>query len=51
MKCSLEDLYNGKKTKIKVTRERLCTDCNGKGGDNVEHCSDCEGRGVKVTLV
>jgi len=35
LKCTLEDLYNGKSTKIKVNRERLCVDCGGKGGEGV----------------
>ncbi len=50
LKCTLEDIYNGKSTKIKVTRERLCEGCGGKGGDKVETCSGCEGRGMKTTM-
>jgi len=34
IKCTLEDLYNGKSTKIKINRDRLCTACSGKGGEN-----------------
>merc|ERR1739844_385650 len=30
MKLTLEDIYNGKSTKIAVNRERICKDCNGK---------------------
>lgn len=41
LKCTLEDLYNGKSTKIKVNRERICVDCGGKGGEGVEQCKDC----------
>jgi DnaJ family protein A protein 2 len=32
VKCTLEDLYSGKTFKIKVTRDRLCKDCDAKGG-------------------
>ncbi len=32
VKCSLEDLYNGRNFKIKVIRDRICKDCKGKGG-------------------
>jgi DnaJ family protein A protein 2 len=50
LKCSLEDIYNGKNTKIKVNRERLCIDCGGKGGEGVETCRDCSGRGMKTMM-
>ena len=32
MKLTLEEIYNGKNTKIAVNRERICTKCDGKGG-------------------
>lgn len=32
VKATLEDLYNGKTTKVAVSRERLCSKCNGAGG-------------------
>ena len=32
LKCTLEEIYNGKSTKIAVNRERICTTCNGVGG-------------------
>lgn len=32
LKVSLEEIYNGKQTKIAVNRERICTICNGLGG-------------------
>jgi len=32
LKVSLEEIYNGKQTKIAVNRERICTGCNGLGG-------------------
>jgi DnaJ family protein A protein 2 len=32
VKVTLEDLYNGKTTKIAVNRDRICPKCEGKGG-------------------
>jgi len=32
VKATLEDLYNGKTSKVAVNRERICSKCEGKGG-------------------
>jgi DnaJ homolog subfamily A member 2 len=32
LKCTLEEIYAGKSTKIAVNRERICTGCSGLGG-------------------
>ena len=32
LKCTLEEIFNGKNTKIAVNRERICAACEGKGG-------------------
>ncbi|KAF9232008.1 hypothetical protein BU15DRAFT_90760 [Melanogaster broomeanus] len=52
VQVSLEDLYKGKTTKLALTRNALCSKCNGKGGKEgaVRTCSSCNGRGIKVTL-
>jgi len=50
---SLEDLYNGKTTKLSLRKNVICTECKGKGGknpDSVRTCDSCRGSGVKVTL-
>ncbi|EGN92012.1 hypothetical protein SERLA73DRAFT_191709 [Serpula lacrymans var. lacrymans S7.3] len=49
---TLEDLYKGKTTKLALTRNALCSRCNGKGGKDgaVRQCHTCSGRGIKVTL-
>lgn len=47
MKCTLADIYNGKSTKIKVTRERLV---KKEGEDSAKPCSGCEGRGMRTTM-
>lgn len=36
---------------VKITRFRVCTDCEGKGGANAKTCPDCKGSGIGVKLV
>merc|ERR1712110_618481 len=52
MKLTLEEIYNGKQTKIAVNRERICTKCDGKGGKDgaVQKCSTCKGRGMVMRM-
>lgn len=52
LKVSLEDLYNGKTVKLAINRDKMCSDCNGKGGkDGAEKvCAECKGRGATVQL-
>lgn len=52
IEVSLTDVYNGVKKKMKVTRSRLCKECNGKGGkeDSIIECTACSGTG-RVTKV
>ena len=47
---SLEDLYNGKTTKIKLSKNILCSTCNGMGGKvgAVQKCVTCKGRGIRI---
>ena len=47
IKCTLGDLYNGKSSRIKVNRDRLCEVCNGKGGEQGDNqkCEICRGSG------
>lgn len=47
MKCTLEDIYNGKTTKIKVTRDRIV---KKEGEEDAKPCSGCEGRGMRTTM-
>ena len=53
LKVTLEEIYAGKKTKIAVNRERICTVCNGIGGKEgaVQKCPDCKGRGMVTKMV
>lgn len=53
VKCTLGDLYNGKSSRIKVNRDRICETCNGKGGDHGDNvkCEVCVGRGKIMRTV
>jgi DnaJ homolog subfamily A member 2 len=46
----LEDLYNGKTTKLSLRKTVLCSGCGGKGGKNVRTCNGCGGSGRKTML-
>lgn len=52
LKVSLEEIYKGKSTKIKVNRERICGKCDGKGGKDgaVAKCPTCKGRGMVTKM-
>jgi len=52
IKASFEDLYNGKTVKLAINRNKLCLECDGRGGKEgcEKSCHDCQGRGVKVQL-
>lgn len=52
LKVTLEDMYNGKTSKLQLSKNVLCATCNGKGtqaGVEPESCSTCYGSGVEVT--
>jgi len=52
LKVALEDLYNGKTSKLSLQKNVICAKCNGKGGKDgsVKSCTTCHGRGVRVVL-
>jgi DnaJ family protein A protein 2 len=52
IKASLEDLYNGKTTRLAINRNKKCGECDGRGGKPgcEKECTDCNGRGVRVQL-
>lgn len=52
LKVTLEDLYNGKTSKLQLSKTVICPKCNGAGGKQgaMHRCKTCNGRGVKVTL-
>ena len=52
LKCTLEEIYNGKNTKIAVNRDRICEACEGRGGKEgaVQKCTTCRGRGIVTRM-
>ena len=52
IRANLEDLYNGKTSRLAINRDKLCQECEGRGGKVgcERECSDCHGRGVRVQL-
>lgn len=51
LKVTLEDLYNGKTTKLQLSKNVICAACHGEGGKSgaVQPCRSCKGCGLKVT--
>jgi len=52
LKVTLKDLYNGKTTKLKISRNVICEGCKGRGTTKEgtdTRCDSCKGRGIKVT--
>lgn len=51
LKVTLEDLYNGKTSKMALKKTVSCPTCKGLGGKEgaVKTCSGCHGSGVKIT--
>lgn len=50
---TLEDLYNGKTSKLAVTKNIVCAKCSGSGtksGSNAGKCTKCEGRGIRLII-
>ncbi|CAL8296630.1 unnamed protein product [Boreogadus saida] len=52
LKVSLEDMYNGKTTKLQLSKNVLCSSCNGQGGKAgaVQKCVACRGRGMRIMI-
>lgn len=54
LKVSLEDLYNGKEVTLRITRNVVCSDCNGSGckkGKSATKCPNCGGSGQSVNVI
>lgn len=46
----LEEISEGTRKKVQVSRFERCDSCGGKGGHNAEVCSTCKGRGQVYTV-
>jgi len=42
---TLKEIANGTVKKIHIRRQKICPDCNGKGGSGVKTCPSCSGSG------
>ncbi|XP_063529783.1 dnaJ homolog subfamily A member 2-like [Cydia strobilella] len=51
LKVTLEDMYNGKTTKLQLSKNVICGPCKGIGGKPgaVVSCKDCHGQGIKIS--
>ncbi|XP_050307409.1 dnaJ homolog subfamily A member 2-like [Anthonomus grandis grandis] len=52
LKVTMEDMYNGKTSKLQLSKNVICTSCGGKGnktGQAPEKCQSCNGCGIKVS--
>ncbi|KAI8058974.1 DnaJ C terminal domain-containing protein [Gilbertella persicaria] len=52
LNVSLEDLYLGKRTKLALEKNVICSNCEGKGGKTgaTKKCNACKGRGFQVAM-
>lgn len=52
LKVTLEDMYNGRTSKLQLSKNVICSNCTGTGSKNgqpAEKCRSCNGCGLKVT--
>jgi len=52
LRVTLEDLYNGKVSKLKLRKKIICAACKGAGGKGnaVQKCFSCHGNGIKISI-
>ena len=48
LKCTLEEMYNGKRAKLALKRTRLCQTCQGEGSKKATSCYACRGKGMQT---
>lgn len=54
LSVGLEDLYNGKTARLKISRKRVCVDCAGKGTTKPgvdATCGKCRGSGQSMRMI
>jgi len=53
IEVTLADIYNGKTVELALERQRICGECDGKGGIDdtaVQTCTGCKGRGMRTIM-
>lgn len=52
LRVTLEDLHNGKVSKLKLRKKVICATCKGAGGKGnaVQQCYSCHGNGIKISI-
>lgn len=52
LRVTLEDLFNGKLSKLKLKKKIICNACKGAGGKSgaVQSCTGCNGQGIKISI-
>eukprot|EP00466_Bigelowiella_natans_P007568 jgi/Bigna1/92986/estExt_fgenesh1_pm.C_1300007 len=52
LKVQLSELYNGNMRKLRLNKDRICADCEGKGGNHLllTTCTGCKGQGSLVVM-
>lgn len=52
LKVSLEDLYCGKTSRLSLSKQVICSKCQGQGGKPgaLHVCRNCQGRGIKMQI-
>ncbi|CAI5453562.1 unnamed protein product [Caenorhabditis angaria] len=52
LNVTLEEMYSGKTSKLKLSRKVLCKTCHGSGGKPGQkyQCSPCKGRGIRTVV-
>jgi DnaJ family protein A protein 2 len=52
IKVTLEEIFNGKTSKIAINRDRICPKCEGRGGKDGANstCPACKGRGMVTKM-
>lgn len=48
---NINDILNGTTKKIKYNKRTICGDCDGNGGQDIETCYVCNGKGQRMTKV
>lgn len=43
---TLKEVRDGTKRNIKITRDKICSSCNGKGAKTLKKCGNCNGSGT-----